>query len=151
MLRETKELVRKIEDFIERNEDEIILELAMKFGLDVTNKTTGDIHKDILNFEKQGNTGNDCGWIYVLDNSDIKTYKDEAVNYIFNYIQKGYIESDYITIKNYHLINGNPLPSIEFNMKKYPLRVQSTTIKYVINNYIIKNLDLDMTILSKLD
>lgn len=151
MLRETKELVRKIEDFIERNEEEIILELAMNFGLDVTNKTTGDIHKDILNLEKQGKTGLDSGWIYVVDNSNIRTYRDEAVNYIFNYIQKGRIKSDYITIKNHHLINGNPIPSIEFNMKKYPLRVQSTTIKYTVNNYIIKNLNLNMAIFSELD
>lgn len=147
--KELEKLINKIENFIKENEFEILEFVAEKINLPQheMSKDPKKLHENILDRERKGLTGFDCGWSYVGD-KDPKQI--QLIEYINNRLIKD--ESDYIQSMTYWNFLGNPEPSITFTLHKYELNVQSTTIKDAVNRYVIDGMNLkDFYTFHKLD
>lgn len=125
-----KEILRNIDNRIIENEVNILKNIAKEF-IDIENKNPIEIREELLEFERSGKTGFDCGWSWlVIDNEDInKDLKKQNDNLNKNSV------SDYVTLfprkigqfENY---------GMQARLVNYPLNVQSTRIKNMLLNEI---------------
>ena len=112
-------------------------DLVMKFGLE--DEGLENNHKNILEYEREGKTGFDCGWVYVVlkeDNDEIKKLiKEIKNNKDFKYSWKTLVYAGEVRVYESSKAYG-----FQFNFKDYGLNVQSTRLKRVMNEYFMNEL-----------
>ena len=112
-------------------------DLVMRFGLE--DEGLENNHKNILEFERQGKTGFDCGWVYVVlsgDNNSVKKLIKEIKN---NKDLKEQWETK-VYAGEVMSSGGKKIYGFQFNFENHGLNVQSTTLKYAMNEYFMNEL-----------
>ena len=135
-------LLKRLETTIEENEQDILLYVARKLNLPF-DKEVNDydkLHQQILQFEREGKTGLDCGWSYVLgsnpqDQSILERVADATVEQ----------NTKRVTGADYWLpFMKTPTTALQFKLLRYPLNVQSTTIKDAVNSYVLERVGIEL-------
>lgn len=131
---ELKNLLNSVEEVL-KYEEVALKYVAHSLNIKYDNKTESEIYNEILSFEREGKTGYDCGWIYVISNSSDDTLFLELHKYLKDN------QHENIIAKTFHNTLGNPIPAIEFKLSNNSLYVQSTTIKKSVNKFVLSMID----------
>lgn len=117
--------------------NEFYRDLAIK--LELGDEGLDKNYRNILEYERQGKTGFDCGWVYVVlggDNNSVKRLIEEIKN------NKGLREQwktlvytgkvrTYTNLERY---------GFQFNFEDYGLNVQSTRLKHAMHEHFMNEL-----------
>lgn len=112
-------------------------DLVMKFELE--DEGLENNHKNILEFERKGKTGFDCGWVQVVlseENEEIKKLIKEIKN---SKNLKNLWEIP-VYVGEVMSSGGKKIYGFQFNFENYGLNVQSTTLKREMNKYFMDEL-----------
>lgn len=112
-------------------------DLVMRFELE--DEGLENNHKNILEFERQGKTGFDCGWVYVVlggDNNSVKKLIKEIKN------NKGLKDSwrTLVYAGEVRTYGNSQKYGFQFNFENYGLNVQSTRLKHAMHEYFMNEL-----------
>lgn len=103
-------------------------------GLDaIAFKEAKQIQEELLQYEREGKTGFDCGWVYVT--SDDVELIDDITNFLQSIEgQDKYEAFDNIVPCQFYPYGWSEEPTAGFQVRlnKYPMHVQSTTIKSAV-------------------
>lgn len=144
-----KELIEKIEKFVVENERNILLYVARKINLPYDREVDTDakLSQQILDFERSGKTGMDCGWTFVLD---CPNNTQESVQEVYDYMIEHNVKSNVLSTGTFWIMDS-ATPCINLRLPNYSLNVQSTTIKLHVEEYIIEHMNLNWQVYTKLD
>lgn len=120
---------------------EFYRDLVMRFELE--DEGLENNHKNILELERQGKTGFDCGWVHVVlglgeGNNSVKKLIEEIKN------NKG-LKEQWKTLVYAREVRtygdgGLQKYGFQFNFENYGLNVQSTRLKHEMHEYFMNEL-----------
>ena len=137
---------QKVAQVLEKHDDEIVLEVAQNVlnGHELVGKTPYEVYIEILEYERQGKTGFDCGWIFLYPEND-----DELLSSLKRSVKptKNIIPIDFYP-SNY---SSKKLRGFRVKSKKYPFNVQSITIKQLVAKAILDRVGIEYKVYTVLD